>query len=172
MICTDGHFPVCGSDASFSGCSEETRDGHTSLGAGAAEGSDGAQEDDEGHKSSHSNADDHCHWERLCREQQKEASCDRYILHTLPVDVNRACSAAHTARLFFRTHIPQSVCSRQELREELLYVFILLSDILPQAQGHALKTAGHEATEKDNALLHKSTLQQFETKANCQTVGY
>lgn len=46
----------------------------TSLGAGATERSDGAHEDNEGHESSHSNADDHRHWERLCGEQQRDVS--------------------------------------------------------------------------------------------------
>lgn len=43
----------------------------TSLGAGAAERSDGAHEDNDGHESSHGNADDHRHWERFCIEQQQ-----------------------------------------------------------------------------------------------------
>lgn len=53
---------------------------HTSLGAGATECSDGAHEDDESHKSSHSNADDHSHWERFCREQQRDVSFYNNIL--------------------------------------------------------------------------------------------
>lgn len=44
----------------------------TSLGAGAAERSDGAHEDNDGHESSHGNADDHRHWERFCIEQQQQ----------------------------------------------------------------------------------------------------
>lgn len=52
---------------------------HTSLGAGATECSDGAHEDNQGHKSSNSNADDHCHWERFCREQQREMFFYSYI---------------------------------------------------------------------------------------------
>lgn len=44
----------------------------TSLGAGAAECSDGAHEDNDGHESSHGNADDHRHWERFCIEQQQQ----------------------------------------------------------------------------------------------------
>lgn len=55
---------------------------HTSLGAGATECSNGAHEDDESHKSSHSNADDHRHWERFCREQQRDVSFYDNILQT------------------------------------------------------------------------------------------
>lgn len=156
MICTDGHFScVRGSDASFSGCGEETRDGRTSLGAGAAEGSNGAQEDNEGHKSSHSNADDHRHWERLCREQQKEASCDHSVLHTPPVDRNSvhngtrpACRPLREATFLFQnTH---NILSLQQTRTKrrVAVFFILLSDIIPQAQGHAIKTRCHRKGQR------------------------
>lgn len=160
MICTDGHFSwVRGSDASFSGCGEETRDGRTSLGAGAAEGSNGAQEDNEGHKSSHSNADDHRHWERLCREQQKEASCDHSVLHTPPVDMNRVCTTARGQHadpcvrppFFFRTHYTlYTILSLQQTRTKrrVAVFFILLSDIIPQAQGHAIKTRCHRKGQR------------------------
>lgn len=74
----DGHVLAClgatqyfGMHASVDVRAKMTR---TSLGAGATKRSDGAHEDDKGHKSSHSNADDHRHWERLCREQQKDKS--------------------------------------------------------------------------------------------------
>lgn len=136
-ICIDGHFScVLGSDAvlrhaCFSGCNREIRDRRTSLGAGATERSDGAHEDNEGHESSHSNADDHRHWERLCREQQREVSYDHYILQTSRMYMKRE-SQQHTAIIhtpctrppfsFRNTHTPVSLISPSflELREDLL----------------------------------------------------
>lgn len=58
---------------------------HTSLGTGAAEGSNGAHEDNEGHKRSHSNANDHRHWERFCREQQRDMSFYNNEIRTLQI---------------------------------------------------------------------------------------
>lgn len=75
----DGHFFSCvlGGDAALrhacsGGCGGDTRGRLTSLRASAAEGSDGAHEDDEGHEGSHGDADDHRHRERLCRHGDTE----------------------------------------------------------------------------------------------------
>lgn len=46
----------------------------TSLRTGATEGSNSAHEDNEGHKSSHSNTNDHRHWERFCRGKKRDLS--------------------------------------------------------------------------------------------------
>lgn len=56
-------------DEHFSGYYRKQIARHTSLSTGAAERPDGSYEDDEGNKSSHSDADDHRHWQRLCKEQ-------------------------------------------------------------------------------------------------------
>lgn len=144
---------------------------HTSLGAGAAERPDGAHEDNDGHESSHGDADDHRHRERFCGEQQREMS-----FHNLMVQTFQLCGAhggtyttAHTAVMkrqpfsFRHTHAPTfltcpslfCLCSRQELREDLLY-FIPLSgsDSIPQAQGHAIKTHRHNTTGRNSSVLY------------------
>lgn len=154
--------------ACFSGCNREIRDRRTSLGAGATERPDGAHEDNEGHESSHSNADDHRHWERLCREQQREVSYDHYILQTSRMHMKREYTTAHshdTDSLHEATflcqkhtytsfpHLSLSFLSLQQTgtKGRFAVFFILLSDfdIIPQAQGHAITTHRHNATEKN-----------------------
>lgn len=73
---------------------------HTSLGAGATERSDGAHKDNEGHKSSYSNSDDHRHWERLCKEQHREMSFYNYTLRTSQMyRVNDSTGSEHRDHL-------------------------------------------------------------------------
>ena len=144
----------------------------TSLGAGAAERPDGAHEDDDGHEGSHGDADDHRHRERFCgeREQQRGTSSHNLTAHTFQLCGARGGThaTAHTAVMkrqpfsFRHTHAPpllicpslRCLCSRQELREDLLY-FIPLSgsDNIPQAQGHAIKTRGHNTTGRNSSAL-------------------
>lgn len=60
----------------------------TSLGACATERSDGAHDDNEGHKGSHGDANDHRNRERFCRERQRDDQIEQKHL-TFMLIVNR-----------------------------------------------------------------------------------
>lgn len=89
----------------FSGYYRKQITWHTSLRTGATERPDGSYEDDEGNKSSHSDADDHRHRQWLCREQSERGG--RPLLLAANVS-NERWQNTHTQRAS-QTHISEQV---------------------------------------------------------------
>lgn len=113
----------------------------TSLGAGATECSNGAHEDNEGHESSHSNADDHRHWERFCIQQNvllqwhststlyvswfQFTTCSRWVHESTRSQgkIHHSISNAHIHALF-SWHPLLSLRSNQKLIGKFFYLLV------------------------------------------------
>lgn len=82
----------------------------TSLRTGAAERPNGSNKDDEGNKSSHSDADDHRHRQRLCREQSERGG--RRLLHAANISQwgTHAQDASHAYNRFSKI-LSGHICS-------------------------------------------------------------